>query len=119
MAFFTTGESMSYPSHCHFDLTEHLHRQKQFSEKTFGHGARTDGLIDHITKELKEIKDNPLDVYEWVDVILLAFDGAWRAGYSPEEISEAIRDKQAKNECRKWPDWMESDQNKAIEHIKS
>ncbi len=99
-----------------FDLVAHLRRQKAFSEKTFGPGARTAGVADHITKELDEIRADPTDIKEWVDVIILAFDGAWRAGWEPEAIVEALVAKQAKNEARTWPDWRTADPDKAIEH---
>lgn len=98
------------------DLVEHLYRQKAFSERTFGPGNRTQGVIDHIRKELAEIEADPLDIEEWVDVILLALDGAWRAGYAPEEIAAAIQHKQAVNEERSWPDWRQAEEGKAIEH---
>lgn len=101
-----------------FDLIGHLHGQRQFSLKTFGPGPRTKGVVDHIRKELAEIEANPSDVTEWVDVILLALDGAWRAGHEPEQIAAAIKAKQAKNEARQWPDWRTADPNKAIEHVK-
>lgn len=98
------------------NLIEHLYYQREFSEKTFGPGHRTKGVCDHIRKELKEIEQDPLDLNEWVDIILLSLDGAWRTGASPEEICNAIRAKQAKNERRVWPDWRTADPNKAIEH---
>jgi hypothetical protein len=101
-----------------FDLAEHLRRQRNFSKKTFGPGARTDGVLDHIRKELCEIEADPSDIEEWVDVIILAFDGAWRAGWEPEDIVNAIVAKQTKNEARKWPDWRTANPGKAIEHIK-
>lgn len=101
------------------DLIEHLQRQREFSEATFGPGQRTSGVIDHIQKELREIEDDPLDLEEWVDVILLALDGAWRTGATPQEISEAIDAKMAKNENREWPDWREVGQDQAIEHVRS
>ena len=101
-----------------FDLVAHLHRQRAFSLRTFGPGARSQGVVDHIRKELREIEANPADLTEWVDVILLAFDGAWRAGYEPEEIAGGINAKQTKNEGRQWPDWRTVDPNKAIEHVK-
>ena len=97
-------------------LVEHLHRQKAFSEKTFGPGPRTIGVVDHIRKELREIEADPANVMEWVDVILLALDGAWRAGCSPEQIVAAIDAKQTRNEGRVWPDWRTADPDKAIEH---
>lgn len=102
-----------------FDLVAHLEHQRQFSLKTFGPGARTKGVVDHIRKELSEIEAAPDDVEEWVDVIILAFDGAWRAGWEPKDIVRAIVAKQAKNEQRNWPDWRTSDPNKAIEHVRA
>lgn len=75
-------------------------------------------MIDHIRKELNEIEARPDDVAEWVDVILLALDGAGRAGFSLEQIAQAIAAKQVKNEARQWPDWQTADPSKAIEHIK-
>jgi hypothetical protein len=100
------------------DLIEHLERQRAFSLRTFGPGNRTKGVIDHIRKELLEIEANPLDLTEWVDVILLALDGAWRAGFDPAQITDAIQAKQAKNERRVWPDWRTADPDKAIEHVR-
>ena len=100
------------------DLVKHLHSQRSFSERTFGPGTRTAGVCDHIRKELVEIEAAPSDLNEWVDVVLLALDGAWRAGFEPEEIAAAIEAKQTKNEARKWPDWRTAEPGKAIEHIK-
>ena len=97
---------------------KHLARQREFSERTFGPGSRTNGVIDHITKELEEIRADPTDLKEWVDVIILAFDGAWRAGWEPQEIIDAIIEKQSLNEQRNWPDWKEVGQDKAIEHVR-
>lgn len=102
-----------------FDLVAHLERQRSFSLKTFGPGTRAAGVVDHIRKELREIEADPTDVEEWIDVIILAFDGAWRAGYEPPRIVEAILAKQAKNEARRWPDWRHADPDKAIEHDRS
>lgn len=99
-----------------FDFRAHLARQRTFSESTFGPGARTAGVLDHIGKELREIKAAPTDLSEWIDVVILALDGAWRAGYSPDQIIDALTAKQAKNEARTWPDWRAAPQDKAIEH---
>lgn len=100
------------------DFVEYLIRQKKFSEETFGPGHRTAGLIDHIQKELGEIKEDPLDLFEWVDVMILAFDGAWRTGASPDDIAEALEIKMGRNETRDWPDWRTADPDKAIEHVR-
>lgn len=109
------------------DLVAHLYRQRAFSRATFGPGHRTAGVVDHIRKELKEIEKVDADPFahkpedilpEWVDVILLALDGAWRSGATPEEIVEAIQAKQNKNELRDWPDWRKAPKGKAIEHVR-
>jgi hypothetical protein len=98
------------------NIIEHLYYQKEFSERTFGPGPRTAGVIDHIRKELKEIEQEPDSLEEWVDVVILALDGCWRSGATPEEIVAMIQTKQAKNERRVWPDWRTVDTDKAIEH---
>ena len=101
-----------------FDMLAHLRRQREWSERTFGPGARTAGVVDHIRKELREIEADPADVSEWIDVAILALDGAWRAGFQPQQIIDALVAKQAKNEARQWPDWRTAPADKAIEHVK-
>jgi hypothetical protein len=108
------------------DLRRHILRQIEWSTKTFGPGERTEGIIDHIKKELEEIKADPKDSMEWIDVVILAFDGLWRSlvdqGVDPELASSVITDmlytKQGINERRKWPDWRTVEEGKAIEHIR-
>lgn len=100
------------------NLIRHLIEQKDFSLKTFGPGLRTEGLIDHIKKELKEIKADPTDLDEWIDVVVLALDGAWRAGYEPSEITAALKAKLRKNMAREWPNWEDAEPGKAIEHVR-
>lgn len=92
-----------------------LARKREFSARTFGPQALS-GVIDHIRKELVEVEADPSDLGEWVDVIMLSLDGAWRAGHEPQEIVDAIVAKQARNEARTWPDWRTTDPGKAIEH---
>lgn len=103
-----------------YNLIDHIFRQREFSRKTFGPGDRCAGVRDHIRKELDEVAAEPVGkrLPEWVDVILLALDGAWRDGHEPEEIARAIRDKQTKNETRDWPDWRTAPADKAIEHTR-
>jgi len=100
------------------NLIKHIQRQIKFSSKTFGPGRRTKGLIEHIHKELKEIEAAPSDLEEWIDVMILAIDGAWRAGYTPSQIDNCITRKQIKNEGRDWPDWQSIGDDRAIEHLK-
>jgi hypothetical protein len=99
------------------DLVDYISRQREWSRVTFGPGSRTEGIIEHIRKELTEVEASPYDVMEWVDLIILALDGAWRAGYEPEQILDALKRKQGINFIRKWPDWRGND-GRAIEHIR-
>ena len=94
----------------------HLERQRAWSVGAFGPGRRTGGIIDHIAKELLEVAEHPTDLYEWVDLVILALDGAWRAGHEPRMIIEAIQRKQERNEARTWPDWRQLSEDVAIEH---
>lgn len=100
------------------NLEEYLASQQVFSERTFGPGERTKGVLDHIAKELDEIKAKPDDLSEWVDVLTLAFDGALRKGFTPGEIASCLTAKLYKNIKRKWPDYRNYSQHEAIEHIK-
>ena len=93
-------------------------KQREWSQKTFGPGHRTEGIIDHIKKELEEIEQDPGDIKEWIDIVILGFDGAWRAGYTPDEVARALRAKYRENEERDWPDWRTAPEGKAIEHIR-
>lgn len=98
--------------------------QSKWSRKTFGPGRRTEGVLDHIRKELKEVKKHPWDVMEYVDVAILALDGAQRicreSGLSAYEtghlVGTALERKALLNRARKWPNWRTADPHKAIEH---
>jgi hypothetical protein len=99
--------------------SRHLENQRAWSLETFGPGKRTKGVLDHIRKELLEIEADPEDLMEWVDIIILAFDGAWRHGWEPQEIINAIKMKQSVNQNRTWPDWRTRSEDEAIEHDRS
>lgn len=86
-----------------FDLLSYLKAHNTWSQMAHGPGTRAEGLCKHIESEVQEIRKNPTDLGEWVDVIILAFDGALRAGYSPLEIGHGLSDKLKINEKRKWP----------------
>lgn len=109
-------------------LHAHLRRQIAFSTRAFGPNDRWRGVVDHIKKELTEIEASPYDVEEWIDVALLALDGAWRSLAATREMTpaemarkvvETLDAKMTKNENRDWPDWRTADRTKAIEHDRS
>lgn len=67
----------------------HLARQRAWSFKTFGPPRALAGVLDHIAKEIEEIAANPADLSEYIDVIILAADGAFCAGFTPDEVIHA------------------------------
>lgn len=101
------------------NLTNLVKRQMEFSSEAFGPGARIKGIIDHIRKELVEVEQSGGELEEWVDVVLLALDGAWRAGNTSHQVAGAVQQKIEKNIKRNWPDWRKADTDKAIEHVKA
>jgi len=101
-----------------FSFLLFLYGKRDWSLSTFGPGTRHKGIIAHIRKELKELEDDPRDLDEWIDVILLALDGAWRSGANPERIIEALEAKMRKNRGRNWPDWKALSQDDPIEHVR-
>lgn len=83
-------------------IRDHLRAHIAWSLKTFGPGPRPVGLVKHIEKELLEIQKAPDDLEEWIDVIILAIDGATRCGpgHTPDEVLDMLEFKQKKNFSR-------------------
>lgn len=84
-------------------LSEYLSTHKEWSIKTFGEGRRLNGVLGHIDKELEEIKEDPYDLMEWLDVVILALDGYWRHGGDVERVMDLLVEKQRVNAGRQWP----------------
>jgi hypothetical protein len=87
----------------------------EWSGRTFGHGVRTAGLTIHIEKEVAEIRQKPHDLTEWIDVMILALDGYWRAGGDPADIMAQLQAKQDVNFLRQWP---ASSDDQSSEHVR-
>ena len=98
------------------NLVDYLDIQREWSKIVFGTGPRVEGICKHIEKELKEVRADPTDVIEWVDIALLALDGAWRAGFTPQQVCDAMIAKQAINIKRKWGKQVSGDE--PIVHVK-
>ena len=115
------------------DLKQHLIRQMAFSKATYGPGTRTNGVLDHMAKEIEEVRESNGSSDEWVDLVILALDGLTRQLSfcnegdkrikTAEEIADAacriIVGKQDRNENRTWPDWRTMSADKAIEHVRA
>jgi hypothetical protein len=85
------------------DIEAFLNEKNEWSLKTFGEGERTEGIIAHIESELVEVRETPRDVYEWVDIIFLAMDGAYRNGFEAQDLIYAMEKKHEINKTRSWP----------------
>jgi len=122
------------------DFVAHLTRQFVFSRATFGPKPRTQGVIQHIKKELKEVEECYAQGYdetiahseaslEWVDVVILGLDGLMRSisaehpDMTADQVADLaawrIRRKQGTNEMRDWPDWRHMPEDAAIEHTRT
>ena len=155
-----------------------LQEQRKFSVSAFGPAPRLLGVLNHLKKELAEVRSAPGDITEWADCFLLCIDGSMRAGgdarhiaaylsqgFMPEEskcqdgwqfdvittdlvvlesqigdwhrwatmgyqvwlaayhhghhdLITAATAKLAVNMARSWPDWRDTTEDQAIEHIK-
>lgn len=84
-------------------LRTYLERQREWSLRIFGAGRRTIGITRHIEKELLEIQEQPDDLTEWIDVMILAFDGYWRHGGQVADLMARLVEKQDINFARRWP----------------
>ncbi len=101
---------------------DYLRRHVEWGHATFGtpaDGRGPKGPLDHLKKEVKEITDDPYDLEEWIDAIILSIDGFLRAGGKLTMVLPMLLKKQAKNAGRDWPDWKTADPNKAIEHVRT
>lgn len=104
----------------HYDFAAWFDAKAQWSRDTFGPGDRYQGVVAHIRKELDEVSADPADLEEWVDVALLAMDGAWRsAGANGAAFLAAMLAKDAKNRARTWPDWRTLNPDQVSEHIEA
>lgn len=92
----------------------------RWSEKTFKPGRRTKGLIKHIEKELDEVRNAPNDYQraeEWVDIAMLALDGAIRSlNGCPAMAEDVLRRKFLAVQLREWPEQTSEDE--PCEHVR-
>ena len=73
-----------------FDLKGFVTQQREFSAGAFRPGSRKVGVANHILEECNEAQSQPDDLSEWVDLMLLSLDAAWRSGLSASEIARRI-----------------------------
>lgn len=78
--------------------------QSKWSQATFGTDAERGpiGPLKHLALEAVEAQENPKDVTEYADCLLLILDASRRAGFHLGELIEAAVEKQAQNKLRTW-----------------
>lgn len=75
------------------DLEAQLTVLRDWSVGTFGADRSLEYNCRHIESELVEVRADPRDPVEWMDIAILAFDGAMRAGHTPEDVARVFVDK--------------------------
>lgn len=111
---------------------DYLLRQMAFSRGTFGPYERFNGVLNHLEKEIKELREianRQGRPSEWVDIVILGLDGLTRSikagspsishDYVAATAVQMIVKKLATNELRDWPDWRAFSGDEAIEHDRS
>lgn len=78
--------------------------QKEWSEKTFGSYMERGpvGPLKHIMKECQEAVDDPTDIEEYADILILWLDSVWRAGFGLLPVIKAAQKKMEVNKTRKF-----------------
>lgn len=92
--------------------------QADWSQSTFGSDQERGplGPLKHLEKEAKEAQDNPSDIMEHADCLLLVLDASRRAGFKPMQLVEAAMRKMEINKDREWP--KDTPKDTAVEHVR-
>lgn len=86
-----------------------------FTDATFPNStARSKAL--HLAEEAGEAAADPADILEWADCMILLLDGARKAGYSTQDIYDAVQKKMTINKNRTW---SKPDADGVARHVKT
>jgi hypothetical protein len=72
-------------------LLDYLHAHNEWSARTFGTDQRTTSIITHIRNEIVEVRNTPHDLIEYIDIVILAFDGAFVTNHQPTHVVHALQ----------------------------
>lgn len=73
-------------------LLAFFEEHRRWSLRTFGK-RKPEPPLYHLQEEVEEMLDNPKDIKEYADGILLIMDAAQNAGFTPEEVLAAMMQK--------------------------
>lgn len=82
-----------------FRLVRQAHAE--WSVRQFGNVGPI-GPLKHLAKEAIEAAEAPDDISEFADIIMLVWDATRRAGFSDEQLAEAVAEKLERNKRRAW-----------------
>ena len=85
-----------------------------FTDKTFGQSTPRAKAL-HLSEEALEAAADPQDIIEWADCTILLLDGIRKAGYTTEDLFQAVLRKMEINRNRKWGP---VDENGVSRHVK-
>lgn len=99
-------------------LAEFWDAHAEWSQATFGTDAERGpaGPLKHLIKEANEALAHPTDLEEYADCLFLVFDAARRAGFTFEQLREAVCVKLKVNKARTWP---KPTSNEPVEHVRA
>ena len=73
----------------------------EWSDRQFGNVGPV-GPLKHLAKEAIEAAEAPDDISEFADILMLVWDATRRAGFSDEQLAEAVAEKLERNKRRAW-----------------
>lgn len=73
----------------------------EWSDRQFGNVGPV-GPLKHLAKEAIEAAEAPDDISEFADILMLVWDATRRAGFSDEQLAEAVAKKLERNKRRAW-----------------
>ena len=83
----------------------------QFGDRT----GNPFGVLNHLHRELIELENNPTDVEEMADVMMLTIEIAAIMGWTMTDVFDATLMKLARNKKRTW---YPTDEEGVAEHVK-
>lgn len=105
-------------------FTDLMLEQGEWSQKTFGTDAERGpvGALKHLSKEALEAAQDPTNITEYADCLILLMDAIRRAGHNREgfkwmDVLRAAKEKMKVNKARNWPAPTASDE--PVEHDRS
>lgn len=85
------------------DLPTFLAIQQDISRKAYGPQRSPNSAALDCGDALGHARENPIDLYAWVDLAMAAFEGALRSGNTPFAIAQAMTNRQSEMATKRWP----------------